>query len=1086
MDRSDWEADELFFAALEIDDREARGAFLVASCGRDSELLHRVERLLAANSRVGRFLVPPADMETATYSSAALVEGQGTVIGPYKLLETIGQGGMGVVYLAEQIEPVRRKVALKVIKPGMDTRQVLARFEAERQALAMMDHPNIARVLDADATDSGRPYFVMELVQGVKITEFCDREELTLPERLDLFVLVCRAVQHAHQKGVIHRDLKPSNILVTVSDDAPAPKVIDFGIAKATGSRLTDKTLFTGLTQMIGTPTYMSPEQAELTGTDVDTRSDIYSLGVLLYELLTGTTPLDGDALRKASFDEMRRIIREDGPPRPSERVSTLEETLSNVSAKRRTDAGRHGPSLRGELDWIVMKALEKDRSRRYQTANDFAADVMRYLTDQAVEACPPSWLYRFKKTARRNRVALTTSGLVLMALVAGLAASSWQAFRATRAERRTVSALETAEERLRLARQTVDEMYTQVAEKWLAQQPRLTTVQREFLEKALAHYQRFASDPATGPRGQRDVAEALLKVGRIRLALGEYEQARSASLHAQKLWKELAASDPGRPEYRKGFAYANVDVGIVTNRLGKPREAEPHYLQAVETLTALSTDAPAIVEYRVNLANALTNLAGAFASCSRASEAEAASRKALELKQSMATAAPRNEEFSASLAGEHFHLGTMLIGLNRSAEAEAHFRKAQDLQRKLESDQPDNPDHRDALAATFQYLGHLQQDNHQQQAAEESYREALARRQALAAGFPTVIKHLAQFALVLNDLGVLMQENSRLPEAESYFQQALQVQEKLAADHPTVPVHRHEVGGTRNNLAMVAIKRGDLQKGRRLLDEAVEDQKAVLKINPEHPDSLRYLRNHYVLLGEVVVGGGDHGEARRLAELIADGNFPDDPGETGGSKARAARLLAACVPLVERDPALSTQERDSTVSSIVQRARGLVQQAARRATNSPGVLHALAELLTTTPVPDLRDAALACDLARRETEIDSRNAAAWRIVALAESRKGNHDAAYEAIAKCLELQGGGCEYDWLVLGLAAANSGEDTTARRSLDRAVQMIESGAAKPHAHGPVIGILRAELEGRLGIKPSDGGAPRESSPGASTPP
>src|SRR4029077_18959673 len=335
MNRNAWNADELFFAALEIDDREARESFLVASCGRDSELRGRVERLLTANSRVGHFLDPPAAVSTVAHSSLPLVEGPGTVIGPYKLLEAIGEGGMGVVYMAEQVEPVRRKGALKVIKPGMDSRQILARFEAERQALAMMDHPNIARVLDADATDSGRPYFVMELVRGIPITDYCDREQLSVPDRLDLFVLVCRAVQHAHQKGVIHRDLKPSNILVTVSDGAPIPKVIDFGIAKATGHRLTDKTLFTGFTQLVGTPLYMSPEQAELAGVDVDTRSDIYSLGVLLYELLTGATPFDQETLRKGALDEIRRIVREEEPPKPSTRLSALGTARTAVSANR-------------------------------------------------------------------------------------------------------------------------------------------------------------------------------------------------------------------------------------------------------------------------------------------------------------------------------------------------------------------------------------------------------------------------------------------------------------------------------------------------------------------------------------------------------------------------------------------------------------------------------------------------------------------------------------------------------------------------------------------------------------------------------
>jgi tetratricopeptide (TPR) repeat protein len=312
-------------------------------------------------------------------------------------------------------------------------------------ALAMMDHPNIAKVLDAGATDTGRPYFVMELVRGIPITDYCDREQLSIPERLELFVLVCRAVQHAHQKGIIHRDLKPSNILVTVIDGAPVPKVIDFGVAKATGASLTDRTIYTAFHQFVGTPLYMSPEQADLSGMDMDTRSDIYSLGVLLYELLTGTTPFDQDTFRQAAFDEIRRMIREDEPPRPSTRLSSLGETRSTVSANRKADARHLDRAVQGDLDWIVMKALEKDRRRRYETANDFASDVMRHLTDQTVEACPPSATYRLAKYARRHRVILLTATLVGLALVGGMGVSIWQAGIARRAQHRAEAARDLA-----------------------------------------------------------------------------------------------------------------------------------------------------------------------------------------------------------------------------------------------------------------------------------------------------------------------------------------------------------------------------------------------------------------------------------------------------------------------------------------------------------------------------------------------------------------------------------------------------------------------------------------------------------------
>ncbi|MCR9293961.1 MAG: serine/threonine protein kinase [bacterium] len=420
--------ERIFHTARRITDQDARTDYLDQICAGDLALRERVDALLAVHEQEQDFLKSAGPEPLPTVDQKPITEAPGQEIGRYRLLQKIGEGGFGVVFMAEQLRPVRRKVALKVIKPGMDSSAVVARFEAERQALALMDHPNIARVLDGGATDSGRPYFVMELVKGVPITEYCDKNQLNTSERLRLFIRVCQAVQHAHQKGIIHRDLKPSNILVTLHDGKPIIKVIDFGVAKAINQQLTEKTLFTAYGQMVGTPQYMSPEQAEMSGLDVDTRSDVYSLGVILYELLTGSTPLQAERLRDAGYAQMQHLIREEEPPKPSTRLSTSGEQLTIIAKHRSLSPEQLQSSVRGELDWIVMKSLDKERSRRYETPLGFSDDITRFLNNRPVEACSPSSIYRLRKFLRRNRTLVATSGIVTTALLAVTAASLYSA----------------------------------------------------------------------------------------------------------------------------------------------------------------------------------------------------------------------------------------------------------------------------------------------------------------------------------------------------------------------------------------------------------------------------------------------------------------------------------------------------------------------------------------------------------------------------------------------------------------------------------------------------------------------------------
>ena len=569
-----------------------REAFLDEACGNDAALRTQIRRLVRALDGAGDFLAAPEDGVTAAQGPGPLSEGPGSVIGRYKLLQQIGEGGFGVVFMAEQLEPIRRRVALKIIKPGMDTRAVMARFEAERQALAMMDHPNIARVLDAGATETGRPYFVMELVGGDRITEHCDKHNLSIPARLALFTQVCHAVQHAHQKGVIHRDLKPSNVLISVRDDRPHVKIIDFGIAKATAQRLTERTLFTEHRALIGTPEYISPEQAE-GSIDIDTRTDVYSLGVILYELLTGAAPFDGRQLREAAFAEVQRIIREVEPARPSLRLSRASAELDALAAHRRSEPRKLGGLVRGDLDWIVMKALEKDRARRYESAHGLAADVERHLNGQAVVAAPPGVAYQVRKFVRRHRGPVAAGGLVAAALVLGVAGTS--------------IGLIQAEQQGRIARQRLFE--ATAARDSESQARRAAQEQAAKLASLLGFLEQTMA--SVDPAARVQAFEPMLNEG-----APPQPQAGSRVTMAEYLTRAAAEADRAFADQPLVEAAARRTIGNTMLGLGMPSEGAAQLRRAVDLFQQhAAPEEPLAVRARIDLCQALFGTSGVFGS---------------------------------------------------------------------------------------------------------------------------------------------------------------------------------------------------------------------------------------------------------------------------------------------------------------------------------------------------------------------------------------------------------------------------------------------------------------------------------------
>jgi eukaryotic-like serine/threonine-protein kinase len=836
MNESADRSESIFAAAVALPSAAARTAFLLTACAGDAVLQARIEALLRAHDRAGHLLDRPVPGGHNLTQALPTAEHPGTLIaGRYKLLEAIGEGGMGSVWVAEQSQPVKRKVALKLIKAGMDSKSVLARFEAERQALAVMDHPNIAKVLDGGLTEQGRPYFVMEYVKGIPITEYCDSRQLSVPERLQLFAQVCQAVQHAHQKGIIHRDLKPSNILVAPYDDKAVPKVIDFGLAKAMHQSLTENTLHTAHDMVLGTPLYMSPEQAQLNNIDIDTRSDVYSLGVLLYELLTGSTPLEKQRFKQAAWDEMRRMIREEDPPRPSLRLSSA-ETLPAVAAGRHTEPERLTRLVRGELDWIVMKALEKDRTRRYETANGFAADVLRYLSGEPVLAAPPSASYRFQKFVRRNKGKVIASGLILLALLAGMAGTSWQWYRAEYSLAAEAIQRKKAEDNERTAEAARAEA---VAQQTRAQQQEAEAKKQAEIAEAVAKFQTdmlAAVDPNQLPK------DPVTK-----------EPMKDAVTVVQALEAAVKVLDEGNLKDQP-LVEANVrnTIGNTLKNLARYDDAEPNLRKSLEILSAvLPTGDP-------NIATGLNNLANLLQAQNKLAEAEPLYREALEIKRK---AFPSGHP---SIAAGLNNLASILRAQNKLPEAEPLLRDALEIRRgAFPAEHPD-------IAEGLNNLAVLLKDQNKLAEAEPLLREALEiLRAAHPAGHPQIATGLGNLAVLLlaqnklaeaepllrealeirraahpaehpeiatglNNLAKLLQDQNKLGEAEPLFREAFEINHKaLPAGHPAIAL-------SLANLGKLMLDQNKLTEAEPLLREALEIARRALPA--DHPNMLIFI----------------------------------------------------------------------------------------------------------------------------------------------------------------------------------------------------------------------------------------------------
>ncbi|MEQ1827788.1 MAG: serine/threonine-protein kinase [Pirellula sp.] len=872
-------------------------ALLDRECKGDPALRGRIEKLLAAHSSSDATTVPPEVSairdeydHACTHSLAPQPTDTaiGTILGGrYKLIQSIGVGGMGNVYMAQQTEPVKRMVAVKVIKSGMDSRAVLARFEAERQALAMMDHPNIAKVLDAGETDGGSPYFVMELVKGVPITKFCDEGKLTPKQRLELFLPICEAIQHSHQKGIIHRDIKPSNVLVAMYDDHAVPKVIDFGVAKATQRSLDDTDMITGFGALVGTPEYMSPEQASLNNLDIDTRSDVYSLGVLLYELLSGHTPVDRKSMEKTAIYEILRIVREVDPPLLSAKLSSI-DTLPSVAANRRTEPKKLATQFRGELDWVLIKALEKDRSRRYSTASGLARDIQRYLSDEIVEARPPSTFYTLQKLVRRNRGQVLAAGLILLALLVGMAGTTWgliraeqrrveaETARADEAEQREIAesneskavlakeeesrqraiadvekqrAIEFRDKALNALRATTGED----VEKLIGEKSELTKNERAYLDAIAKRWQAFAAQEGTDQQSRAISGEGRYRVASLWDQLGRREDALREHEQAEKIYQELTIEFPQVTLYAQSLANNYNNIGLVLDHLGRRVEAQTKIRKALNMQEKLVNQFPAEADYRAELARTHHNLGLVSNALGNKFEAMESYRQGLDIEEKLSNEFPERADYRRQLATSHSNLGVLFADMGKHKEAHEQYRKSLAIREKLAADYPSEREHFTTLATSYSNYGNLLSKFGQPAEALKQIRNSTTIKEKLATDYPGVPEYSRSLATSYNNLGLMLRPMGKSAEAIELLRKALAIREKLATNFPLEPKFRQDLAAIHNNLANALREAEKYELALEQHHKAVTIREKLMSDFTAIPEYRKNVAVSYVNLGQVL-----------------------------------------------------------------------------------------------------------------------------------------------------------------------------------------------------------------------------------------